>query len=90
MLGILCHILRDTFYKFNCKQCKFKSMFAIAMAYHLYKEHKIRLTKKDWKFLVRYSLLTRLIKSAFALPLFIILFALKMICIPFHYLYEIL
>lgn len=90
MLYTLYYTIKDTFYKIHCKHCKFKSLFAIAIIWHLVKEHKIKLTKKDWKFLAKYNLLTRLIKSAFAIVVFIPLFILKVICIPFVWLDDIL
>ena len=39
-------ILRDTFFKLHCKQCKFKSMFSVVMLWHLSQKHKIKPTKK--------------------------------------------
>lgn len=84
------NILRDTFYKFNCKQCKFKSVFAMAMLWHLFREHKLKPTKKDLRFLLRYSLLTRLLMSAIALPLFVVCVVLKVVLLPLYYFYEIL
>ena len=90
MLGFLWNILRDTFFKLNCKQCKFKSVFAVAMLWHLLKKHKVKPTKKDVRFLMRYNLLTRLLMSAIALPLFAVCAILKIVSLPFHYLYEIL
>lgn len=90
MLYTLYYTIKDTFYKIHCKHCKFKSLFAIAIIWHLVKEHKIKLTKKDWKFLAKYNLLTRLIKSTLAIVVFIPLFILKVICIPFVWLDDIL
>lgn len=83
-------ILRDTFFKLNCKQCKFKSVFALAMLWHLFQKHKVKPTKKDLRFLLRYNLLTRLLMSALALPLFIVCVVLKIVLCPFFYIYEIL
>jgi hypothetical protein len=90
MIATLFNVLRNTFCKFNCKQCKFKSMFSLAMVYHLYKKHHIRPTRKDFKFLIMHSLLARLIKSAIILPLFVVLVVLKVVLFPLYCLYEIL
>ena len=90
MIALLWDILRDTFFKLNCKQCKFKSIFAVAMLIHLRKSHGVKPTKKDLRFLARYNLLTRLLLSAIALPLFVMCVALKIVCLPLHWLYEIL
>ena len=65
-------------------------MFAVVIIWHLMKEHKVKLTKKDWRFLAHYNLLTRLIKSALAIVVFVPLFILKVICIPFVWLDDIL
>ena len=90
MIVLLWHILRDTFFKLNCKQCKFKSVFAMAMLWHLRQKHKVKPTKKDLRFLLRYNLLTRLLLSAVALPLFVVCAVLKVVFLPFYYIYEIL
>lgn len=84
------NILRDTFFKMHCKQCEFKSMFAIAILRHLLQEHNIKPTKKDLHFLLRYNLLTRLLLSAVALPLFVVCVVLKVVIFPLAYIYEIL
>lgn len=90
MLSTLYYTIKDTFFSIHCKNCKFKSLFAIAIIWHLMKEHKVKLTKRDWKFLAKYNLLTRLIKSALVIVVFVPLFILKVICIPFVILDDIL
>lgn len=94
MLAFLWSIIRDTFEKFSCKLCdkknKMKSMLAVKMLWHLYKEHGQKPTKKDIKFLLRYNLVTRLILSLVAIVLFIPLFVLKFVLLPLYYLYELL
>ena len=86
MLSTLYYILKDTFLSLYCKYCNYKSMFAVVIIWHLMKEHKVKLTKKDWRFLAHYNLLTRLIKSTLAIVVFVPLFILKVICIPFVWL----
>ena len=90
MLSKLYYTIKDTFILLYCKHCNFKSLFAIAIIWHLMKEHKSKPTKRDWKFLAKYNLLTRLIKTALAIVVFVPLFALKLICIPFIILDDIL
>lgn len=90
MLSILYYIIKDTFLLLYCKHCKYQSMFAIAIVWHLMVGHKSKLTKKDWRFLLKYNLLTRLIKSVLAIVVFIPLFIIKVICIPFVWLDDIL
>lgn len=90
MTIILWNILRDTFESIYCKHCKFKSLFAIAFVWHLARTHKVKLTKKDWKFLAKYNFLTRILKSAVVLPFFVLAVILKVILAPIYFLYEIL
>ena len=94
MLAFLWSIIRDTFGKLHCKLCgkkdKVETVFATRLLWHLRKEHKVKPTKKDIKFLLRYNLLSRLLFSLVAIVLFIPLFVLKFVLLPLYYLYEIL
>ena len=90
MIAVMWSILRDTFYPIHCKHCKFKTLFGIAMVWHLTRTHTFKLTKRDWKFLVKHNLLTRLVKSAVVLPLFVLAVILKVILFPIYFFYEIL
>lgn len=90
MIRTLRNILKDTFKPIYCKHCKFKSLFAIAFVWHLTKTHKVKLTTRDWKFLAKYNLLTRILKSAVALPFFVLAIILKIVLTPIYSLYEIL
>ena len=94
MLAFLWSIIRDTFEKFSCKLCdkksKMKSVLATRMLWHLWKVHKLKPTKKDIKFLLRYNLVTRLLLSLVAIILFVPLFVLKVVLIPLYYFYEFL
>ena len=90
MIGTLWNILRDTFEPICCKHCKFKTLFAIAMVWHLTRTHKFTLTKRDWKFLVKHNLLTRLVKSAVLLPFFVVAVLIKIVLTPIYFFYEIL
>lgn len=91
MLAFLWSIIRDTFGKLNCKLCKnIKTVFAVRLLWHLHKEHRIKPTKKDIKFLLRYNLVTRLILSLVAIVSFVPLLVLKFILLPLYYLYELL
>lgn len=90
MIAVLWNILRDTFEPICCNHCKFKTLFAIAMVWHLTRTHKFTLTKRDWKFLVKHNFFTRILKSAVALPFFVVAVILKAILFPTYVLYEIL
>ena len=94
MLAFLWSVIRDTFGKLGCKLCdkksKTKTVFATYLLWHLWREHKVKPTKKDIKFLLRYNLLARLFFSLVAIILFVPLFVLKFVLLPLYYLYEIL
>lgn len=94
MLAFLWSVIRDTFGKLSCKLCdkksKMKSVFATRLLWHLWKEHKVKPTKKDIKFLLRYNLVSRLFFSLVAIIWFVPLFVLKFVLLPLYYLYEIL
>lgn len=91
MLAFLWSIIQDTFGKLNCKLCKnIKTVFAIRLLHHLRKEHGVKPSKKDIKFLLRYNLVSRLLLSTVAIILFIPLFIIKIVLIPLYYFYEIL
>ena len=94
MLAFLWSVIRDTFGKLSCKLCdkknKMKSVFATRLLWHLWRVHKVKPTKKDIKFLLRYNLVSRLFYSLVAIILFIPLFVLKFVLLPLYYLYEIL
>jgi hypothetical protein len=94
MLASLWSVIRDTFGKLSCKLCdkknKMKTVFATRLLWHLRKVHKVKPTKKDIKFLLRYNLISRLFFSLVAIILFVPLFILKFVLLPLYYLYEIL
>ena len=90
MIGTLWNILRDTFEPICCNHCKFKTLFAIAFVWHLTRTHKIQPTKRDWKFMAKHNFFTRILKSAVALPFFVLAVILKAILFPIYVLYEIL
>ena len=90
MISFLWNSLKHRFMSIYCKQCNFKSIFAVRVWWHLRKEHNIPLTKKDLKFLIRHSCLIELLKSIIAFFLFVICLVFKILFLPFHFLYEIL
>lgn len=82
--------IKYTFEKYHCKECGYKSKSAIKLLHHLRSAHECKLNKSHWKFLVKYNLVIRLLKSAFALIALPVLIALKVICLPFVVLNEFL
>ena len=90
IIATLFETLKRTFEKYNCQKCGYKSKSAIKMLYHIRVKHKAEFNKSHWKFLVKYNLAFRLLKSAFALVALPVAVALKVVCLPFNFLYEIL
>jgi hypothetical protein len=90
LLATLLGSIKSIFKPIHCKMCKSKHYTAIGMVWHLWRKHKIKITKRDLKFLAIYSLTTRLIIGVLCAVFFIPLFALKFILLPLYYLYEIL
>ena len=82
--------IKYTFEKYHCKECGYKSKSAIKLLHHLRSVHECKLNKSHWKFLIKHNLAIRLVKSAFALIALLVLIAVKMLCLPFYFLYEIL
>ena len=90
MLAILWSSFRDIFHCIYCKTCKYKSFTSVGMIIHLWRKHRIKITKKDMKFLIIYSLFVRGIIGLLSFVLFIPLFLLKIVCALFKIIYEIL
>ena len=84
MLGTLIDWLENLFWKITCKQDDYKSLFAICLLVHLKKQHNIKPTKRDLKFLLHYNFITRLIKFLIACVLIIPVFILKVLCWVFE------
>lgn len=90
MISFLWNNLKDRFNFIYCKHCDFKSIFAVRVWWHLWKKHNTRLTKKDLKFLIKYSCLIKLFEFIITFCLFVICLVFKILFLPFHCLYEIL
>jgi hypothetical protein len=90
LIANLFETLKYTFEKYRCKECGYKSKSAIKLLYHLHTAHNIKINKSQWKFLVKYNLALRVLKSALALVALPLVVALKVVCLPFNFLYEIL
>ena len=90
MISFLWNNLKDKFNFIYCRQCDFKSIFAVRIWWHLRKKHNIRLTKKNLKYLIKHSFLIRLFEFIIALFLLVICLIFKILLLPFYYLYEIL
>lgn len=63
--------------EYHCKHCSKKMYTAEGALFHVLTKHKIKPTKNDCIFTLKYSFISRLIKLI-----------LKLICYPFWWLYE--
>lgn len=73
----------------TCKKCGYKSNGIIKMAYHLKRYHAIGYWQNR-KAILKYNLITRFFQIALSSVLCLILLIIKLICLPFYYLYEII
>lgn len=90
MIAFLIGLIKDTFEKFRCKHCNFKTFSGIHMLLHIKKYHHCTPTKRDVKFVLRHNLGHRIACCTIAVILFIPLTILKIVLLPLHLLYEIL
>lgn len=72
------------FKKIECKKCGYKSAFTECVLMHLIFKHKIKPTKNDFIFSIKYSVLGKLILGL----LLCVKLVIKLICYPFHWIYE--
>lgn len=80
--------LKDT--KLFCRHCNYKTASACAMFHHLRKHHNAKSTKRDVRFALANSLASRIVQAWLASLVLIPLLVLKLVCLPFYFLYEIL
>ena len=87
MLGTLLSLIKDLKYPLECKHCDFKTNSALAILFHI-RNHGHKPTMNDIKFVLKYCLVSRIIKTIFACLLFIPLLLVKIICYPFWFIFE--
>lgn len=80
MLGTLHDWIKDFPEKIECKNCNYKSLFAIGMLHHLLKCHNIKANKRDLRFLLKYNFASRFFRFLVACVLIPPLFILKLVC----------
>ena len=90
LLATMWNSIKDVFETIHCKTCKKEFYTATGLVWHLWKEHKIKITKRDLKFLAIYNLFTRLVIAFLCIVFFVPLLLLKFILLPLYYLYEVL
>lgn len=81
--------MKNPFYKFTCEACKsFETYSIIKLRKHIKKEHNKKLTKKDWKFAIRYHIITQILKKIFGFPIVLLAFLLWLLTYPSWWLNE--
>ena len=71
--------MEKIFYKYECKNCKFETYSFFKMARHIKKEHNKKLTKKDWKFALKWHIISQTIRTLFKIPLIVLLVLLYLV-----------
>lgn len=81
--------MKNPFDKYICKHCNsFETYSIIKMARHIKKEHNEKLTKKDWKFAIKYHIITQILKIIFRFPIVLLAFLLCLLTYSFWWLNE--
>lgn len=73
----------------ECKKCGYKSHSVLKMAYHLKHCHAIGYWRNR-KAILKYNLITRFFQIVLSSIMCLILLIIKLVCLPFYYLYEII
>lgn len=87
MLGTLLDLITDLKYPIKCKHCDFKTNSALAILFHI-RNHDHKPTTRDFKFVLKYCLVSRIIKTIIACAIFVPLLLVKIICYPFWFIFE--
>ena len=74
----------ERYEKIKCKHCDKESYSAFLVLLHCKYVHKKKITKQVIKFAFKYGI----IGTTIANIIFIIRFIIKLICYPFHWIYE--
>ena len=75
--------MKNPFYKFCCNKCSFGTYSVIKFIKHCKKVHNVFLTKRDWKFIFKYHIITQILMIIFRLPLILLALLVWLICYPF-------
>ena len=79
------------FEKFTCKHCNVSTYSIIKFIKHCREEHNIKhLTARDWRFIIKYHIITQVLMVVFRLPLILLSLLVWCICYPFWVLKEII
>ena len=87
MLATLLDLITDLKYPIKCKHCDFKTNSAFAILFHI-RNHNHKPTMRDLRFVLKYCLVSRILKALLACVVFIPLLIFKIICFPFWYIFE--
>jgi hypothetical protein len=77
------------FHRFECLRCKeFSTYSIIKFIKHIKKEHNSKLTFKDWRFAIRYYIVTQILFEIVKYPLAVLIILGSWITYPFWWLHE--
>jgi hypothetical protein len=79
---------KEFFYKYECKECNFKTYSLFKIARHIKKVHNQKLTKRDWKFALKWHIISQAIRTLFKIPFIILLVLLFILTYPFAWINE--
>lgn len=86
MIGTIFDWFRYVGEKIQCKNCDYETLFAFRMVKHLKRQHNVKTTKKDLRFLLKYNFVSRVVKVFIGAILIVPLIILKLICAFFIWL----
>ena len=74
--------------RIRCKNCDFKSGSFIRTWYHLVKVHNVKLTKKDFKFMVKYCYCGQVFRFVVQLVIMLLALLILLVTYPFWWIHE--
>ena len=78
------------FEKFCCKHCRIETYSVIKFIKHCKEVHNVGLTKRDWKFIIKYHIITQVLMVVLRFPLILLSLLVWCICYPFWILKELI
>ena len=84
------NIFKDLWTANSCKTCDYSTLSSIKMWRHLTKVEKVKLTKKDIKFLIKWSILGRVIMTLLELIFIVVNIVIFVITYPMWKIHDVM
>ena len=84
------NIFKDLWTTNSCKKCDYSTLSSIKMWRHLTKVEKVKPTKKDIKFLIKWSILGRLVMTLLELIFIIVNIVIFVITYPMWKIHDVM